>query len=150
MVFNNLRQQGQIRDALRCNDTMLGQMCSKGIDKLCSLTDKEVPRAEEHGAGLLGFSLRNDKPHRRPGRRFNDRFCVGRIILLPFDKGLNVSRRDQANIVAKFADLTRPVMRCGTGLYRDRAFGQFRKEGDDLAARQFPARKTTLPSLPAA
>ena len=108
---------------------------TKGIDKLRSLTDEEVPRPEEHGAGLLGFSLRNDEPHRRPGRCFDDRFCVGRIILLPFDKRLHVSRRNQAYIMAKFADLTRLVMRCGTGFHRDRAFGQFRKEGDDLAAR---------------
>lgn len=41
VIFNNLRQRGQIRNALRCNDTMLGQMCSKGIDKLRSLTNEE-------------------------------------------------------------------------------------------------------------
>ena len=56
------------------------------------------------------------------GGCFNDRFCVGRVILLPFDKRLNVGRRDQANIMAKFADLTRPVMRGGEGLHRNRAF----------------------------
>ena len=143
MIFNNLRQQRQARNSLRCNDAMLGQMCAKGIDKLRSLTDEEVSRPEKHGAGLLGFSLWNDEPHRRPGRCFNDRFCIGRIILLPFDKGLNIGRRDQANIMAKFADLTRPVMRGGAGLHRDDAFGQFRKEGDDLAARQFPAQDHT-------
>jgi hypothetical protein len=122
---------------------MLGQMCSKGIDKLRSVTKEEVPRPEEHGAGLLGLSLRNDEPHRRPGRCFNDRFCVGRIILLPFDKRLHVSWRDQANIVAKFTDLARAVVRCGTGFHRYRAFWQFRKEWHQLAARQPPAQDPT-------
>lgn len=51
--------------------------------------------------------------------------------------------RDQANIMAKFADLPRPVVRCGAGLHRDRTSGQFRKKADDLAARQFPAQDHT-------
>lgn len=143
VIFNNLRQQRQACNSLRCNDAMLGQMCSKGIDKLRALTDEEVSRREEHGAGLLGFSLWNDEPHRRPGRCFNDRFCIGRIILMPFDKGLNVGRRNQANMAAKFADLTRPVMRCRAGLHSDDALGQFREECDDLAARQFPGQDNT-------
>lgn len=100
MIFNNLRQQGQIRDALRCNDTMLSQMCAKGIDELCSLTDEEVPRPEEHGAGLLRLRLRNDKAHRRPGRCFHDRFRVGSIILLSFDERLHVSRREGINSIS--------------------------------------------------
>lgn len=46
MIFNNLRQRGQARNSLRCDDAMLGQMCAKGIDKLRSLTDEEVSRPE--------------------------------------------------------------------------------------------------------
>jgi hypothetical protein len=45
---------------------MLGKMCAKGIDQLRSLTDEEVSRPEKHGASLLGFSLWNHEPHRRP------------------------------------------------------------------------------------
>jgi hypothetical protein len=52
MIFNSLHQQGQIRDALRCNDTILGQMCSKGIDKLRSVTKKSRVRKSMEQACL--------------------------------------------------------------------------------------------------
>lgn len=149
VILNNLRQQRQARNSLRCDDAMLGQMCAKGIDKLRSLTDEEVSRPEKHGAGLLGFRLWNDEPHRRPGRCFNDRFCIGRIILLPFDKGLNVGRRDQANIMAKFADLTRPIMRGGQASIATMHLGSSVKKVTTWP-RDSCLRKTTLPSLLAA
>jgi hypothetical protein len=68
---------------------------------------------------LLFLTLYRNEAHRRTLCRFADSFRVCSIILLPFDKGLHVLWRNQADFVAQVADLTRPIMRTATRFHCD-------------------------------
>ena len=62
------------------------------------------------------------------GDRLANRFCVGHVILLPFDVGLDVSRRHQSYGMAKCLQLARPMVRRGAGLDANQAWRQLLKE----------------------
>ena len=51
-------------------------------------------------------------------------FCVGHVVLLPFDERLNICRRDKLCVVPDRGDLARPVMSARTGLHRDQGSRQ--------------------------
>jgi hypothetical protein len=87
---------------------MLGQMCSKGIDKLRSLTNEESRV-----------------------RKSMEQACWGSVF--------GTTNRSDGLVAAS----TIASARCGTCFHRDCASGQFRKEGDHMAARQFPAQDHT-------
>jgi len=47
---------------------MFSQVPAQGIDHLGAPADEHLPRAKQHGAGLLVFRLHRDKPHGRVQR----------------------------------------------------------------------------------
>ena len=53
--------------------------------------------------------------------RLADRFGVGRVVLVALDVSLHVFRRHQPNLVTELRQLTRPIMRRGTGLHANEA-----------------------------
>jgi hypothetical protein len=81
------------------------------IDHCGLLANEQMARAMERQAALLLGRLRGDEPHICPGNCFANRLCVCGIVLLPFDVGLNVSRRHQSHRVAERLELTRPMVR---------------------------------------
>src|SRR5262249_2582632 len=93
-------------------------MAAQGVDRLCPLPHQKIPSSEYNRIGLGCFALHRDKAHRRPLRCLADRLGVSGIVLLPLYKRLHVSRRDQADRMAKLADLTRPVVSTATGFHR--------------------------------
>jgi hypothetical protein len=54
--------------------------------------------------------------HGGAANRLADRLGVGRIVLVALDLSLHVLRRHQTNLVTELRQLTRPVVRRGTGL----------------------------------
>lgn len=67
---------------------MLGEMPTQGVDHPGALADEHLPRAKQHGTGLLVFRLHRDKPHGGAQRRFDDGLSLCRIILLTLDECL--------------------------------------------------------------
>jgi hypothetical protein len=66
--------------------------------------------------------------------RLADRLGVGRIGLVALDVGLHILRWHQTNLVTKLRQLTRPVMRGGTGLHANQAGRQNFEELHHLTA----------------
>jgi len=95
--------------------------------------------ADNRGCLLRG-TLHGHEPHRRPERGFTDRFRVGSVILLQFDEGLHVRRRDQFDLVPQLRNLPTPMMAAGASLHRDRARLDRCQELQYLAARDLPAK----------
>ena len=63
-------------------------------------------------------------------------FGIGGIVLVALDVGLNVLGRHQANVVAQFAQLTRPVMRRSARFHAYKTRRQPLEERLHLAAPQ--------------
>lgn len=59
--------------------------------------------------------------HRRSHCSFTYRFRVGRVVFLTFDEGLQISRRDQPNLVAQFSNFTRSVVSATPRFHRHHA-----------------------------
>jgi len=76
---------------------MLCEMPAQRVDHLSALADEHLPRAKQHGAGLLIFRLHGDKAHGRAQRRLHDRLGVRHVVLLTLDEGLHINRWDQAS-----------------------------------------------------
>src|SRR5439155_3246206 len=105
--------------SLRSHNTELGQVRPQGINRLGPLPQQQVARAMLHQPALLLGRLDLHKTHGRAANRLADRFRIGRVILVALDVSLHVLRRHQANLVAEPRQLTRPIMRRGTGFYTD-------------------------------
>src|SRR5215472_6049651 len=99
------------------------QVPAKSVDALRALPHQENAGSEHDAVRLLLFGLDRNEAHARPLGRFTDGLCIGGIVLLPFDERLDVGRRDQAHMMAQLSDLTRPVMRTGTGFHSHDAPG---------------------------
>src|SRR5215470_2299743 len=104
-------------NALGKNVAILQQVPAKSVHALGALTHQEVPDSKHDAVRLLLFGLDRHEAHARPLCRFTDGLCIGGIVLLPLDERLDVGRRDQAHLMAQLADLTRPVVRAGTGFH---------------------------------
>src|SRR5208337_4155942 len=85
--------------------------------------------------------LDRDKAHRRSTCGLDDRFRIGRVVLLTLDEGFDVGRRDQPNIVAKVADCSPPMMDAPAGLHGDDAARLLSKESEDLLPRELLAER---------
>src|SRR6202030_302927 len=90
----------------------------------------------KHQAALLFGILGWHEPHVGSGDRLANRFCVGHVILLPFDVGLNVSRRHQSYGMPKRLQLARPMVRRRTSLNANQAWRQFLEERQHVAPLQ--------------
>src|SRR5215469_18354354 len=121
-------------NALRKNVAVFHQVPAKGVDALGALPHQEIAGAEHDAVRLLLFGSDRNQAHARPLGRFTDGLCIGRIVLPPLDERLDVGRRDQAHIMTQLSDLTRPVVRPGTGFHRDDAPGLRCEEIEKLRA----------------
>jgi hypothetical protein len=65
----------------------------------------------------------------------SDSFSVGRVVLLTFHEGLEVSSGDQPDLMAEFANRSTSFMGSGTSFHRHRATRLFFKEGQHLRSR---------------
>src|SRR6516165_2610209 len=110
-------------DALRKDIALFHQVPAQSVDALGALPHQEIAGSEHDAVRLLLFGLDRNKAHARPLRRFTDGLCISRIVLLPPDERLDVGWCDQAHVMAQLTDLTRPVVRTGTGFHRDDAPG---------------------------
>src|SRR5215831_13315793 len=110
-------------NALRKDIAVFHQVPAQSVDALGALTHQEIAGAEHDAVRLLLFGLDRNEAHAWPLRRFTDGLCIGRIVLLPLDEWLDVDRRDQAHMMAQLSDLTRPVVRAGTGFPSRRRTG---------------------------
>src|ERR1700692_2193933 len=90
----------------------------------------------KHQAALLFGILGWHEPHVGSGDRLANRFCVGHVILLPFDVGLNVSRRHQPYGMTEFLQLARPRMRRGASLDANQTWRQLLEERQHVATLQ--------------
>jgi hypothetical protein len=70
----------------------LGQVPPQGIDDLSSLFHQEITGSEHNRRRLSLLTLGRHEAHGRALRRLADRLGIGRIALLPLNKGLDVSR----------------------------------------------------------
>src|SRR6516225_11361409 len=108
------------------------QVPAKSVDALRALPHQEIAGSKHDAVRLLLFGLDRNEAHARPLGRFTDGLCIGGIVLLLLDERLDIGRRDQAHMMAQLSDLTRPVLRTGTGLHRDDAWRLRRQEADKL------------------
>ena len=118
------------------DDPIFPEMATQGVDRLCPLPYQKIPSSEDNGIGLGCFALHRNKAHRRSLRRLADRLGVGGIVLLSLHKRLHVSRRDQADPMAKLADRTRPVVRAAARFHRHNACWLTSKKRKHLLAPQ--------------
>src|SRR6478736_5198437 len=88
----------------------------------------------QHQLALLLGRLNPYKTHGRASHRLTDCLRVGGIVLIALDVGLHILRRHQADLVAQLRQLTRPIVRRGTGLHADDARRQSFEERHNLAA----------------
>src|SRR5215469_18173244 len=121
-------------DALRTDVAIFQQVPAQSVDALGALAHQQIAGSKDDAVGLLLFALDPNKAHARPLRRFTDGLGIGGIVLLPLDERLDVDRRDQAHMMSQLGDLTRPVVRAGTGFHRDDAPGLRREETEKLGA----------------
>jgi hypothetical protein len=129
----------QLLDPLAANrsgDPELGKMSPDHIDHCGLLADEQMARAMERQTALLLGRLGLDEPHVRPGNGLADRLRVRGIILLPFNVWLHVGRRHQPHGVSERLELTRPMVRLGTGFDADQGRWQLLKNRQDVAALQ--------------
>jgi len=122
------------------------QVPAQSVDALGALTHQEIAGSEHDAVRLLLFGLDRNEAHARPLGGFTDRLCIGGIVLLPLDERLDVGRRDQAHVMAHLSDLTRPVVRTGTGFHRHDALGLSCKKTEKLHASDALA-KEHMPSV---
>src|SRR6201987_4839998 len=110
------------------------QVPAQSVDALGALTHQEVPGSKHDAVRLLLFGLDRNEAHARPLGCFTDGLRIGGLVLLSLDERLDVGRRDQAHVMTQLSDLTRPVVRTGTGFYRDDAPGLRCEETEQLRA----------------
>jgi hypothetical protein len=116
-VGNNKKQFGDPSASDRRNNAELGEMSSDRIDYRDLLTDEQMTSSVKHQAALLLRCLGRHKPHVGSGNRLANRFCVGHVVLLPFDVGLNVSGRHQSHGMTEGLEFAGPMVRRGASLY---------------------------------
>jgi len=63
--------------------------------------DQTLAPSKQHGIGLLLWRFHLDKTHFWTLCRDNDRFGIGRVVLLPLDEKPDILRWDQLHFMAK-------------------------------------------------
>jgi hypothetical protein len=71
----------------------LGEVRADRINHRGLLADKQMASTVKHQAALLLGCLGWREPHIGSGDRLANRFCVGHVVLLPFDEGLYIGWR---------------------------------------------------------
>src|SRR5215467_472313 len=78
--------------------------------------------------------LDRNKVHSRSLHRLGDGLRIAEVVLVAFEKRLDVLSWDQANVMAEWDNLARDVMRATAGLQADEAGRQVDKPADKLVA----------------
>src|SRR6202167_5205343 len=104
-VGNNAQQFSDPFAPDRCDNAELSKVCSDRIDHSGLLADEQMASTMKHQAALLLGRLCWDEPHVGAGDGFANRFCVSHVVLMPFEVGLDVSRRHQSHSMAKRLEL---------------------------------------------
>lgn len=81
-VFENPGQLPDPGPALRSDHAILGQVTPKHIDRLRTLSHRQVARAKEHPLRLLRLGLDCHEVYGRSLRSLRDRLRVGRVVLV--------------------------------------------------------------------
>lgn len=131
----------QMRWPLRRDDAVLREMTAQGVDELRALAHQQIARPEDHGAGLLSFTLHCDEAHVGADGGLDDCFRIGGVVFVAPYERLDVDRRDQPDRVAKPDDFPAPVVRRRAGLHRHDAGRQLRQERQDLGSRELAAKQ---------
>jgi hypothetical protein len=128
---------------VRSNKPEFGKIAAYCIDGLGPLAHHKIANAKHNRFSLLRFALHLYEPHSRPLRCFADRFGVSCIVLLPFDEGLDVSRRDQSDVMPHLHNLSSPVMAASTRFHGHRTS---RLTGEEPKNASLPIRLTPTPA----
>ena len=99
-----------MRDPTPYLNAELRQQTTDHVHELRALLDEEISRPMHRQRRLLLTRLDRDVAHRRARYRLADRLGVARIGLPALDVGLHIGRRHQTHLVAKLADLARPIV----------------------------------------
>ena len=99
-------------------------MGTNRVGKLGELADEQIPRSVAHQHRPLHLGLDRHEAHRGLGHSSADRLCIRSIGLAPLDEGLDVRGRDQPHLMAELCQLTRSIMRPGTGFHPNQAWGK--------------------------
>src|SRR5215470_17380522 len=85
--------------------------------------------------------LDRNKVHSRSLHRLGDGLRIAEVVLVAFEKRLNVLGGDEANVVAEWLNLAGNVMRARACLQADKAGRQIHKAADKLVARYLDAHR---------
>jgi hypothetical protein len=121
LIGDDRGQGADVSSPLRRDNAELGEEATQRIDEHGTLTHQEIAGAVHHERRVLRFGLDRHVSCARPRHRLADCLGIGPVILVPAHVGFNVPQRDEADVMAEVAQLTRPLMRSGAGLQPDEA-----------------------------
>jgi hypothetical protein len=142
---NALGETQRVRDPTPYLNAELRQQTTDHVHELRALLDQEVPRPMDRQRRLLLRRLDRDVAHRRTRYRLADRLGVTRIGLPALDVSLHIGRGHQTHLVAKLADLARPIVARTARLDSHQARSSCSKNRSTCARRSF-LRTTTSPA----
>src|SRR4249920_340539 len=134
-----MQQLGHTFASDRRDNAELGKMRPDRINHRGLLANEQMASAVKHQAALLFRRLCQYETHVGSGDRLADRFCVGHVVLLSFDVGLNVGWRHQSHSMTECLEFARPMVRRGASLYTNQTCWQLLKERNYLATLQLAA-----------
>src|SRR5262245_53644193 len=107
-------------------------MPAQSVHQTRTLAHQPLPATVQQHGSLLVSRLDRHKAHRRALNRLANRFRIGGIVLVALDVRLHVLRRHQSHLVAKRAQLPRPVVRRRARLQANQTGRQSTEERQNL------------------
>lgn len=136
-VFDQLwNSRGDVSDSLRHDETELTQQPADLVRLRGARPHESPPDPVQGKDRLLLNVLHRDEAHVRPPDRFANDLCVGRIVLVGLDVGLDELRGHQPHRVAHALQLSTPVVRATASLHANQARRQVEEERGHLIAPQ--------------
>src|SRR5215472_353295 len=132
LIADNGDQLADVAQALRCDHAELGQMPAQSVHQTRTLAYQPLPATVQQHGSLLVSRLDRHKAHRRALNRLADRFRIGGIVPVALDVRLHLLRRHHSNLVAKRAQLPRPIVRRRARLQANQTWRQSTEERQNL------------------
>src|SRR5262249_24294502 len=129
---DNGDQLAEVSQALRRNHAELSQMSAQSVHQTRTLAHQPLPATVQQHGSLLVSRLDRHKTHRRAPKSLANRFRIGGIVFVALDVRLHVLRWHQSPLVAKRAQLPRPVVRRRARLQANQTGRQSTKERQKL------------------
>jgi hypothetical protein len=139
-IFYRIREALELSCSCRRDQSVLSQVPAQSVDQLGALADEHLPRAKQHGAGLLVFRLHRDQAHGGAQRRLDNGLRIRGVVFLALYERLHMDRRDQAHRVAKLPKFASPAICRGASLHGHNTGGLLGKERQHLAPRKLLAK----------